>query len=136
FEGGVIGIAENSWAKRGGMDDSAEVYGAKGVCYADLFQGNAALTYSEEGYGYAMEKAGSTKGWTFTVFEEAFNQGYPQELKHFIECVRDDKAPLVTAQDGRAVLEIMNAAYFSARTGQKVPLPFQSKAKKPIDLWL
>jgi len=83
-----------------------------------------------------MEKAGSTKGWTFTIFEEAFNQGYPQELKHFIECVRDDKQPVVTGEDGRAVLEIMNAAYHSARTGQKVPLPFQSKAEKPIDLWL
>src|SRR5689334_3401383 len=79
FQGGAIGIAENSWAKPGGMDDRVEVYGPGGVIYADLFQGNSALTYSEKGYGYAMEKAGSTKGWTFTIFEEAFNQGYPQE---------------------------------------------------------
>jgi len=136
FEGGVIGIAENSWAKHGGMEDSAEVYGTGGVCYADLFQGNAALTYSEQGYGYAMEKAGSTKGWTFTIFEEAFNQGYPQELKHFIECVREDKQPVVTGEDGRAVLELIYAAYRSAGTGQKVTLPFHAKVAKPIDLWL
>jgi len=136
FEGGVIAVAENSWAKHGGMDDRVEVYGTGGVVYADLFVGNSALTYSEKGYGYAMEKAGSTQGWTFTVFEEAFNQGYPQELKHFIECVRDDKQPLVTAEDGRAVLELMYAAYQSARTGQKVPLPFRAKVKRPIDLWL
>ena len=118
------------------MDDRVEVYGDAGVVYADLFLGNSALTYSEKGYGYAMEKAGSTKGWTFTIFEEAFNQGYPQELKHFIQCVREDQPPLVTGQDGRAVLELMNAAYQSARTGRKVALPFRSKAKKPIDLWL
>ena len=136
FEGGAIGIAENSWAKHGGMDDRVEVYGTGGVIYADLFQGNSALTYSEKGYGYAMEKAGSTKGWTFTVFEEAFNQGYPQELKHFIECVREDKPPIVTAEDGRAVLELMYAAYRSARLGQKVELPFHAKVSKPIDLWL
>jgi len=136
FEGGAIGIAENSWAKHGGMEDSAEIYGTGGVCYADLFQGNSALTYSEQGYGYAMEKAGSTKGWTFTVFEEAFNQGYPQELKHFIECVREDKPPAVTGEDGRAVLELIYAAYRSAGTGQKVTLPFQAKVSKPIDLWL
>jgi myo-inositol 2-dehydrogenase/D-chiro-inositol 1-dehydrogenase len=136
FEGGAIGIAENSWAKHGGMDDRVEVYGTGGVIYADLFVGNSALTYSQKGYGYAMEKAGSTQGWTFTIFEEAFNQGYPQELKHFIECVREDKAPLVTGQDGRAVLELMYAAYQSARTGQKVPLPFHAKVSKPIDLWL
>ena len=91
-----------------------------GVVYADLFMGNSALTYSDKGYGYAMEKAGSTQGWTFTNFEEAFNQGYPHELKHFIACVRDDSPPLTTGEDGRAVLELMNAAYQSARTGQKV----------------
>jgi predicted dehydrogenase len=118
------------------MDDRVEVYGTGGVIYADLFVGNSALTYSEKGYGYAMEKAGGTQGWTFTIFEEAFNQGYPQELQHFIQCVREDEQPLVTAEDGKTVLEIMCAAYESARTGRKVPLPFPAKVKKPIDLWL
>lgn len=136
FEEGTHGIAENSWAKHGGMDDRVEIHGTGGVVYADLFMGSSALTYSEKGYGYALEKAGSTKGWTFTMFEEAFNQGYPQELKHFIECVREDKPPLVTGEDGRAVMEMMCAAYESARTGRKVPLPFRPKVTKPIDLWL
>ena len=136
FAGGAIGVAENSWAKHGGMDDRVEVYGTGGVIYADLFLGNSALIYSENGYGYAMEKAGSTRGWSFTIFEEAFNQGYPQELKHFIECVRQDLPPIVTGEDGRAVLEIMCAAYRSAGTGRKVSLPFLAKAAKPVDLWL
>jgi predicted dehydrogenase len=98
--------------------------------------GNSALTYSEQGYGYAMEKAGSTQGWTFAIFEEAFNQGYPQELQHFIRCVRANLQPVSTGEDGRAVLELMNAAYESARTGCKVRLPFRPKVAKPIDLWL
>lgn len=136
FETGAIGVAENSWAKQGGMDDRIEVYGTGGVIYADLFVGNSALTFSEKGYGYAMEKAGSTQGWSFTIFEEAFNQGYPHELKHFIECVRDDKQPIVTGEDGRAVMELMLAAYESAGTGRRVPLPFNPKVRKPIDLWL
>ena len=136
FEDGAIGVAENSWAKHGGMDDRIEVYGTGGVVYADLFQGNSALTYSERGYDYAMEKAGTTQGWTFTIFEEAFNQGYPQELRHFIQCVQQDTEPCVTGEDGRAVLEIMCAAYESARTGRKVSLPFKTQVQKPIDLWL
>src|ERR1043166_6540661 len=70
FDGGTVGVAENSWAKHGGMEDSAEVYGTGGVCYADLFQGNAALTYSEQGYGYAMEKAGSPQVWPFPTSGE------------------------------------------------------------------
>ncbi|MEP6918763.1 MAG: Gfo/Idh/MocA family oxidoreductase [Acidobacteriota bacterium] len=135
FEGGAIGVVENSWAKLGGMEDRIEVTGTGGVIYADLFMGNSALTYSENGYGYAVEKSGSTRGWTFTIFEEAFNQGYPQELKHFIDCVREDKLPVTTGEDGRAVLELIYAAYHSARTGQRVALPFRPVVSKPIDLW-
>ena len=41
FEGGVIGLAEDGWAKPGGMDDRVEVYGTKGVTFADLFRGNS-----------------------------------------------------------------------------------------------
>ncbi len=136
FDGGVIGIAEDSWARHGGMEDRIEVYGTGGVSYADLFMGSSALTYSKTGYGYAAEKAGATTGWTFTMFEEAFNQGYPEELRHFIECAREDRTPLVTGEDGRAVLEIIYAAYESARTGARVELPFRKKVKKPVDLWL
>ena len=136
FESGAVGVAENSWARHGGMDDRVEVLGTGGVVYADLFMGNAALAYSQAGYGYAMEKAGTTKGWSFAVFEEAFNQGYPQELNHYIGCIRDEKQPAVPGEDGRAVLEIVMAAYRSARTGSKVSLPFRAKAQKPIDLWL
>lgn len=135
FENGVVGVAENSWAKHGGMDDRCEVYGTAGVVYADLFMGNAAVSYSKNGYGYAMEKADTTIGWSFTIFEEVFNQGYPHELKHFIDCVRNDKTPLVTGEDGRAVLEIIYAAYASAGSGKKIELPFSAKVERPIDLW-
>ncbi|WP_447642359.1 MULTISPECIES: Gfo/Idh/MocA family protein [Chitinophagaceae] len=136
FENGVTGVVENSWAKHGGMDDRSEIYGTGGVAYADLFTGNSVLAYSRNGYGYAMEKADTTIGWSFCVFEEAFNQGYPQELKHFIDCVKNDKEPLVTGKDGRDVLEIIYAAYASAGQGKKIHLPFTQKVEKPIDLWL
>lgn len=136
FEDGTIGVAENSWAKLGGMDDRCEIHGTEGVIYADLFMGNASLAYSKQGYDYASEKADTTQGWSFPIFEEVFNQGYPHELKHFIECVREDKKPLVSGEDGRAVLEIIYAAYAAAGTGQKIYLPFNADVEKPIDLWL
>ncbi len=135
FENGVIGMAEESWTKLGGMDDRAEAHGSKGVAYADLLHGNAIETYSAEGYGYAVEKAGSTKGWSFTIYEEAWNYGFPQEMAHFVDCVRLDQQPLVTGEDGRAVLEVLFAAYESAGAGRKVKLPFPSRAAKPYDLW-
>lgn len=136
FENGVTAIAENSWAKHGGMDDRAEVYGTDGVVYADLFMGNASILYSRTGYGYAMEKADTTIGWSFSIFEEVFNQGYPHELKHFIDCVQNNEEPLITGDDGRAVLEVIYAAYASAAQGKKIMLPFNPVVEKPIDLWL
>ena len=84
------------------------------MAYADLLHGNAIETYSAGGYDYAVEKAGSTKGWTFTIYEEAWNYGFPQEMAHFVDCVQNDRQPLVTGEDGRAVLEVIFAAYESA----------------------
>jgi len=136
FENGVIGLAEESWTKLGGMDDRAEVHGSAGVAYADLLHGNSIETYSVGGYDYAVEKAGSTKGWSFTIYEEAWNYGFPQEMEHFVDCVRHDRQPLVTGEDGRAVLEVIFAAYASASSGKKIQLPFRSAAAKPIDLWV
>ncbi len=135
FEGGATAIAEESWTKPGGMDDRAEVYGTQGVAYADLLHGNAIETYSAVGYDYAVEKAGATKGWSFTIYEEAWNYGFHGEMAHFVDCVQNDRKPLVTGEDGRAVLEVVMAAYESAREGRKVALPFASAARKPIDLW-
>src|SRR4029450_6363533 len=133
-EGEVLGVAEESWAKKGGMADTAEVHGPGGVAYADLLQGNAILTYSDIGYAYAVEKAGLTRGWSFTAFEELWNYGFPQEFAHFIDCVARDTQPLVTGEDGEAVLEILLAAYASAGSGKKGALPFETKAKRPIEL--
>jgi predicted dehydrogenase len=135
FERDVVGLAEESWTKLGGMDDRAEVHGTKGVAFADLLHGNAIETYSAVGYDYAVEKAGSTLGWSFTIYEEAWNYGFPQEMAHFVECVADDRPPLVTGEDGRAVLQAIFAAYQSAGSGCKVTLPFETPARKPIDLW-
>ena len=136
FENGVRALAEESWIKKGGMDDRAELLGTRGVAYANLLQGNAILTYSESGYGYAVEKAGSTQGWTFAIYEEAWNYGFPQEMQHFIDCVRYDRPPAVTGEDGRAVLEVLFAAYASAAQGREIELPYSSTDPRPIDPWL
>jgi myo-inositol 2-dehydrogenase/D-chiro-inositol 1-dehydrogenase len=136
YRGGRVGIAENSWAKPGGVDDRAEVYGSEGFTHADLLRGNSLLTYSQTGYGYAVEKAGETKGYSFTVFEELWNYGFPQELAHFVRCVQGKEQPVETGEDGREVLRIISAAYESAGSGKRVDWPYDpSGVKKPIDLW-
>ncbi len=137
FANGATGLVENSWARRGGMDDRIEVFGDAGLTYANLHMGNALPTYSERGFGYAVEKAPSTVGWSYPVFEELWNYGFPQEMRHFARCVTGKEQPMATGEDGRVVLEAICAAYASAGAGSKVALPYRPVGLgKPIDGWL
>ena len=51
-----------------------------------------------------------------------FNETYAQEIKHFIECVKENKQPNISVLDGKKVLEIALAAKRSAETRQVVYL--------------
>jgi len=135
FEGGAVGLAEESWTKPGGMDDRAEAFGSEGQVYADVLYGNALKTFSQRGYGYAVEKAGSTTGWSFPIYEEIWNYGFPQEMAHFVQCVREGTVPRETGYDGRTIVEAIHALYASAGRGSRVDLPFVSEAERPIDHW-
>jgi myo-inositol 2-dehydrogenase/D-chiro-inositol 1-dehydrogenase len=135
FDGGAVGLAEESWTKPGGMDDRAEVFGSEGQAYADVLYGNALRAFSRRGYGYAVEKAGSTAGWSFPIYEEIWNYGFPQEMDHFVSCVREGSKPREDAHDGRAVVEVVHAAYASAAQGRRIELPFATTLARPIDHW-
>jgi predicted dehydrogenase len=138
FEGGGIAVIEDSWAKHGGMDDRIELHGTSGVIYCDLLHGSSMETYSAQGYDYAVEKAGDTKGWTFTVFEEAHLYGFPHEMRHFVRCILNDETPQETGDDGRATLEIIYGAYESAGSGKKITWPYKPKHPDqiPANGWL
>ncbi|MFC1959332.1 Gfo/Idh/MocA family protein [Chloroflexota bacterium] len=137
FENNALAVAENSWAKTGGIDDRCEIYGTKGNTMANLIQGNALTTHSTVGYGYAVEKADTTVGWTFTGFEEEWNYGFPQEMQHFVNVVQGREEPVETGEDGLEVLKIIYAAYQSAGEGRRIEWPYEPPVvEKPIDLWL
>jgi predicted dehydrogenase len=48
---------------------------------------------------------------------------YQREIEHFVECVLEDKTPVVSGIDGRAALEIALAAYRSSQEGKPITLP-------------
>ncbi|MHA1459812.1 MAG: Gfo/Idh/MocA family oxidoreductase, partial [Promethearchaeota archaeon] len=64
----------------------------------------------------AVEKADTTKGWTFPVPPEAHSFGYPQEIAHFIECILSNKKPLTDSVYGYKILNIVETMYKSAKT--------------------
>jgi predicted dehydrogenase len=124
FEDNSQAFVEANYVTCGGMDDTVEIYGTKGVIKIDLTQGSPLSVYSSDGYGYAIEKAEMTSGWTRPAVDEEAALGYIEEIDHFVDCVRDDKEPMrgVRAEDGLAALKITMAIYESARTGRTVKL--------------
>ncbi len=73
------------------------------------------LTYKKAGEG---EQAVSE-----TISRGARENGYLRELRSFTEWVLQGKEPLLTAREGRAAIQVVEAAYQSAATGQPVTLP-------------
>lgn len=137
FENDAMAVLENSWAKTGGIDDRCEIYGSHGNTSCDLIHGNAMMTHSLSGYGYAVEKAETTVGWTFTGFDEEWNYGFPQEMQHFINVVKGIEQPFETGEDGLEVLKMIYAGYQSAGEGRRIDWPYTPPSvEKPIDLWL
>lgn len=134
FAGGQTALLESSWALRGGMDSITHVFGTEGVIHADLLKGMGLQVYSLPGYG---DYPPAARGWSFPDYEWSFENGYPQEDAHFVECLRSGAAPLEDAADGRTVLEIMLAAYASAAAGRRIELPYRPPAvTAPVDIWL
>ena len=73
------------------------------------------------------------------MFEELWNYGFPQEMRHFARCVRGEETPIATARDGRFAQLAMFAAHavgpgpagaWTWGTGS-----IRAGTAKPIDLW-
>ena len=93
MENGVRGFVEGNYITCGGMDDRIEIYGTEGNINVDLTKGSPLSVYSRPGYGYAIEKADFTHGWTLPAVDEFLSLGYVKEIEHFIDCVANNKQP-------------------------------------------
>ena len=130
FGQGRTALIESSWALKGPNQSRAEILGTEGVIHADLVGGIGLQCFTEKEMGRGNEER------PFSSYDWIWERGFPQEIAHFIECIREDVEPRECGDDGRAVLEIMLAGYHSAAIGQKVTLPFRPKGiTRPIDLW-
>ncbi len=124
LKNGVRGFVESNYITCGGMDDKIEIYGTEGNIHIDLTKGSPLTVYSRPGYGYAIEKADFTHGWTQPAVDEFMSLGYVNEINHFVDCVMNDKEPQkgVRGEDGLKALEATFALYKSSETGMLIKL--------------
>lgn len=65
-----------------------------------------------------MEVVPEEVKFTTNEIDNNFVNTFYYVIKHFIDCVQQDKKPFVTGEEGRRIVEIMLAAYKSAETGK------------------
>lgn len=118
FDNNAQIVIEESWTAPGGYDMRFELFGTEGQIKVAPTFSNLVSVYSESGYGYAVEKAGTTKGWTFPVPAESWSFGYPQEIAHFIDCILHNKKPLTDGNYGLKILNIVEIMYKSAKSNK------------------
>ena len=98
-----------------------------------LLQGTGTRLYSPRGDADAELAA----GWSTPVSDWLEANGYPQELGHFLRAFRDGEEPSESGLDGVRVLEILCAAYASARSGRAIEFPYRPRpVERAVDLWL
>jgi predicted dehydrogenase len=131
LEGGRFAQLEASWVLKGGMDSLAQLEGSEGVLKIDLSKGMGLDLFTERAAGEIVP------GWSRPDFSWLYNNGYPGEMAEFTRAIEERRAPSESGEDGRAVLEILWAAYASAAERRTIELPFvpPSDARWPAELW-
>lgn len=117
-EGGVV-VMENAWilseTEPNMIDFKCQVLGSKGSMYADLSHHRALEKYSQEKAEYpdvfvSTEIYGKLAGFAF------------QSIRHFIDCVIEDKEPISSGKDGLEVTKVICAMEESILRGNPVEI--------------
>lgn len=114
WDSGTTSVIESGWwhPHVEGPEAASRIWGTKG--YASLFPTTVKTINGEQ-----IDETTPS----FPKRQEHCDQViYTRQMAHFIDCIRARKQPVPGLAEGQAVLEIVDAAYESARTGEAVKL--------------
>jgi UDP-N-acetylglucosamine 3-dehydrogenase len=112
FKNGIIAHTEGTWAYPDGFLVELEIAGKDGV-----------ISYKSEDTVAIKSSIRRTngKGGGVVVPESPLQKNpYQLELEHFIDCIMNDKQPIVTPEDAYKALEVSLSALESIKTGKPV----------------
>lgn len=117
FKKGATAVIENSWIMPDTMpniiDLKCELVGSKGALYVDGSHHRSVEKYTEKDAGYP----------DVLVMPEIYGKqmGFAAEsIRHFLDCMIEDRDPIVTGRDGLEVTKVICAIEESVRTRQPV----------------
>src|SRR5680860_799299 len=113
WDTGTESIIARGWWKphMDGPEAGAGIFGTKG--YANLFPTFLKITKGEESFEKVIPDLPPRK-------EHCDQAIYDRQMEHFITSIKNNKKPNPGLMEGQIVLNIVDAAYESARTGEVV----------------
>jgi myo-inositol 2-dehydrogenase/D-chiro-inositol 1-dehydrogenase len=111
FANGVVGVIDNSRQAVYGYDQRLEVFCSNGTAYADNETETTAVMGKPDGFFSAKLPH---------FFMQRYAPCYVDEVRQFLECVRDDKPTPTTGEDGRAAVLLGYAAWRSFHENRPV----------------
>jgi len=111
FANGAFGTIDNSRKAVYGYDQRLEVFCSNGTAMAKNEEETAAIKGNRDGFLSAKPPY---------FFMQRYAPCYVEEVRQFIDCVRDDLPTPTTAEDGRAAVVLGYAAWKSLRENRPV----------------
>lgn len=123
FASGAMAVLVNSSVTLAG-ENTTEIYGDRGVLIQNY--DDAVSTALAPPGGIAL-KLFTRENPAWQDLGQAIPAGHGERIaavpEGFVECIRHDLEPIVTAHDGRVAVEMLLGAYQSAREGRRISFP-------------
>ncbi len=113
FVNGAVGTIDNSRKAVYGYDQRLEVFCSNGTAMANNESETVAVKGNRDGFLSAKPPY---------FFMQRYAPCYVEEVRQFVECVRDDKPTPTTGADGRAAVVLGYAAWKSLRENRPVKI--------------
>ncbi len=111
FVNGAVGVIDNSRKAVYGYDQRLEVFCSNGTAMANNEAEDAMVKGNRDGFLSAKPPY---------FFMQRYAPCYVDEVRQFLECVRDDQPTPTSGQDGRAAVVLGHAAWKSLRENRPV----------------
>jgi UDP-N-acetyl-2-amino-2-deoxyglucuronate dehydrogenase len=131
FAGGAVGVLECSTAVYPGLSERLEVTGTGGTAIVEA--GELKLRELKEEKGETSPYGGKATGSSQDPLRAASSAptdisyaGHREQLRDLLDAIDTGRKPAIDGAEARKPLEIILAAYESARGGRDVKLPLQA----------
>jgi predicted dehydrogenase len=119
FRNGGVATIENCWILPDSLptviDFKCEIVGSEGAVYMDISSHRTIQKYTSD-------KASDPDVFVFPMIHGRQMGFAVESIKHFIDCVVNDKTPMVTGEDGLMTTKIISAIRESSKKGSPIIL--------------